>query len=80
MTVGSGMVMTKALRDAMKEAEALPESEQDQLAAAIRAQIEAERAWATRLAGSRDVLGALADEALAEHRSGRSLPLDPDEL
>ena len=28
---------------------------------------------------SQDALGALADEALAEHRSGRILPFDPDE-
>jgi hypothetical protein len=64
-----GTVMTKALQDAFKEAEKLPEAEQDQLAAAIRAEIEAERAWDARL----------ADEALAEHRSGRTLPLDADE-
>jgi hypothetical protein len=73
-----GTVMTKALQDAFKEAEKLPEAEQDQLAAAIRAEIEAERAWEARLAASQDALAALADEALAEHRSGRTLPLDPD--
>jgi hypothetical protein len=71
--------MTKALKDAFKEAEKLPEREQDQLAAAIRAEIEAERAWETRLAASGSALAALADDALAEHRSGRTLPLDPDE-
>jgi hypothetical protein len=74
-----GTVMTKALQDAFKEAEKLPEPEQDQLAAAIRAEIDAERAWEARLAASQDALSALADEALAEHRSGRTLPLDPDE-
>jgi hypothetical protein len=72
-------VMTKALQDAFKEAEKLPEAEQDQLAAAIRAEIEAERAWEARLAASPAALAALADEALAEHRSGRTLPLDPDD-
>lgn len=72
-------VMTKALEDAFKEAQELPEREQDQLAEAIRAEIEAERTWAKRLAASGDALADLADEALAEHRSGRSLPLDPDE-
>ena len=73
-------VMTKALKDAFKEAEKLSEREQDQLAAAIRAEIEVERAWEARPAVSGSALGALADEALAEHRSGRTLPLDPDEL
>jgi hypothetical protein len=77
--MNTGTVMTKALQDAFKEAEKLPEAEQDQLAAAIRAEIEAERAWEARLAASQDALAALADEALAEHRSGRTLPLDPDE-
>jgi hypothetical protein len=72
--------MTKALKDAFKEAEKLPEREQDQLAAAIHAEIEAERAWEAQLAASGTALGALADEALAEHRSGRTIPLDPDEL
>jgi hypothetical protein len=72
--------MTKALEDAFKEAQKLPEREQDQLAAAIRAEIEAERAWESQLTASGDALGALADEALAEHRSGRTRPLDPDEL
>lgn len=47
----------------------------DQLAA----EIEADRAWEARLAASQDALSALADEALAEHRSGRTLPFDPDE-
>lgn len=75
---GIGSVMTKALQDAFKEAEKLPEAEQDQLAAAIRAEIAAERAWDTRLTTSGDALAGLADEALTEHRSGRTLPLDSD--
>lgn len=79
MNMGMNTVMTKALQDAFREAEKLPEAEQDQLAAAIRAEIEAERAWETRLAASRDALAALADEALDEHRRGRTLPLETDE-
>lgn len=79
MTMGPQAVMTKALQDAFREAEKLPEAEQDRLAAAIRAEIEVDRVWNTRLASSRDSLAALADEALAEHRSGHTLPLDPDE-
>jgi hypothetical protein len=72
-------VMTKALEDAFKEARKHPEREQDLLAAAIRAEIDVERAWEAQLAASGGALAALADEALAEHRSGRTLPLDPDE-
>ena len=72
--------MTKALEDVFKEAEKLPEAEQEQLAAAIRAELEAEAIWEGRLAASPKALETLADEALAEHRSGRSHPLDPDLL
>jgi hypothetical protein len=72
--------MTKALRDAFDEAEKLPEAEQEQLAAAIRAELEAETIWAGRLAASTKTLEALADEALAEHRAGRTRPLDPSRL
>jgi hypothetical protein len=72
-------LMTKALRDAFAEAEKLPESEQHQLAAAIRAEIAADLAWEGRLAASGDALTALADEALAQHRSGRTRPFNADE-
>jgi hypothetical protein len=72
--------MTKALEDVFKEAENLPEAEQEQLAAAIRAELEADANWEDRLAAAPKALEALADEALAEHRSGRSHPLDPDLL
>ncbi len=72
--------MTKALQDVFKEVEKLPEAEQEQLAAAIRAELEAETVWESRLAASTKALEAFADEALAEHRAGRTLPLDPDKL
>jgi hypothetical protein len=72
--------MTKALQDVFKEAEKLPEAEQEQLAAAIRAELEAETVWESLLAASTKALEAFADEALAEHRAGRTLPLDPDKL
>lgn len=70
--------MTKALQDVFREAEKLPDAEQEQLAAAIRAELEAEAVWETRLTSSKEALEALADEALAELQAGRTLPLDPD--
>jgi len=69
--------VTNALKEAFEEASRLPESEQNSLAAAIRAEIEAEAAWARLLADSAGTLENLADEALAEHRRGRTRPLDP---
>ena len=36
-------------------------------------------AWDSQFASSQDALVILADEALAEYRSGRTLPLHSDE-
>lgn len=72
--------MTKALEEVFKEASKLSEAEQDALAEAIRAEIEAEKMWDRSFAGSRDVLERLADEAIADHRAGRTTPVDPDKM
>ena len=72
------VAMTKALEEAFREASRLPESEQDALAAAIRAEIEAEEEWKLLLSKSSNELGKLADEALSEYRAGRTEPLDPE--
>lgn len=69
--------MTKALEQAFREASKLPDVEQDALAEAIRTEIEAEEDWERSFAESRDVLEQLADEAISEHRAGRTKPLDP---
>ena len=69
--------MTKALEEAFREASRLSESEQDALAAAIQAEIEAEEEWKLLLSKSPDALSELADEAISEYRAGRTEPLDP---
>ncbi len=69
--------MTNALKEVFDEASRLPESEQDALAAAIRAEMEADAAWERLLSASGEALEILTDEAVAEHRSGRTRPLDP---
>ena len=71
--------MTRALEEAFREASNLPEADQDALADAIRSEIRAEEEWNKSFAGSLDVLERLADEALADHRAGRTKPFDPDE-
>jgi len=71
--------VTNALQEVFDEASKLPEPEQDALAAAIRAEMEADAAWETLLSASGEALEILADEAVAEHRSGRTRPLDPTE-
>jgi len=72
--------VTKALEDAFRAAASLPESQQDELAAAIKAEIEAEEEWERLFGKSQDALARLADEALSEHAAGDTRPLDPDDL
>ena len=72
--------MTRALERAFKAASLLPDREQEELAAAILDEIEAERRWEVSFASSQDALKRLADEALTEHDAGESEPLDPDTL
>jgi hypothetical protein len=68
--------MTKALEAAFQAASGLPDDEQESLAEAILADLAFDAAIASRP----DLLERLADEALAEDRAGRTLPLDPDDL
>jgi hypothetical protein len=72
--------MTQLLEQAIRAAQALPEAEQDALAASILAEIEDERRWTAAFERSADALAEMAAEALAEHRAGRTLPLDPDRM
>jgi hypothetical protein len=67
--------MTKALEKAFQEASKLPEAEQDALAEAIRSEVLGDDAWERSFSTSTDALEQLADEAIAEHRSGRTEPL-----
>ena len=72
--------MTKALKKAFEAASRLPQREQDELTAAILEELAADERWEAALAQSRGALERLADEALAEHRAGRTKALDPDAL
>jgi hypothetical protein len=68
--------MTKLLQKALEKVSTLPQEEQDAIAAQILAELEDEAAWGTRFAHQKGKLRRLADEALAEHRRGETLPLD----
>jgi hypothetical protein len=72
--------MTKLLERAFKEAEKFSKKEQDALARALLDELASERRWDELFTGSQDLLGQLADEALEEHRAGRTKELDPDKL
>jgi hypothetical protein len=72
--------MTRLLEKAIAEVSRLSEPEQDALAAWLFEELASERRWSKSFAESEDALARLADEALAEHRSSRTQPLDADRL
>ena len=74
--------MTKLLQQAFERASELPETEQDKFARFLLAELETEREWNELFARpeSEDLLERLADEALSEHRAGRTRPLTVEDL
>ncbi len=72
--------MTQLLERAYAEVAQLPEPDQDAIAALILEELEDERKWQKSFAQFPDALAKLAEEALAEHRAGLTLPLDPETL
>jgi hypothetical protein len=72
--------MTNKLKKAFEAASKLPPGDQDALAAAILEEVRVEGLWDASFAKQPKALEELADEALEEHRNGRTRPLDPDAL
>jgi hypothetical protein len=72
--------MTDLMEQALAEIGKLPAQAQNALAAWILEELASERRWTDAFAESQDLLAELADEALAEHRAGKTQPLDPDTL
>jgi hypothetical protein len=72
--------MTKLLRRAFDEASKLPEIEQDVLGRLLLEELASERRWEELFGRSEDLLAELADQALAEHRTGQTEKLDPEKL
>jgi hypothetical protein len=72
--------MTQLLETAYRRVIKLTDSEQDAIAALILDALGDEEQWTEQFAKSQDILATLAQEALAEHHAGKTLPLDPDAL
>ncbi len=72
--------MTKTLRKAFAQASKLSEAKQEALGEWLLAELASEEHWDEIFARSHDRLAALGREAVAEHRKGRSKPLDPRTL
>jgi len=68
------------LQKAVERALALPEKEQDALAAILVQEMESETRWEKALADSQDALAELAREATDEFKSGIVRPFDTDSL
>jgi len=72
--------MTKSLQEAFEKASQLPPDEQEAFGAWMLHELESEQRWDELFSRSPDLLSKLADEALAEHRAGKTKPLDPETL
>jgi hypothetical protein len=68
--------MTKLLEKAFKEVSKLPELEQNVFAKHLLDELVAEKKWEKVFASSEDILSKLADEAINEHRQGKTKPLN----
>ncbi len=64
--------MTGLLEKAFKEASKLPDLEQNIIAKQILKELSAEKQWEKTFAESEDILSKLADEALKDHRKGKT--------
>jgi len=73
-------MLTTSLEKAFAEASKLSEDEQNDLADWILQEINSERRWHRAFSDSSDKLSRLAEEALMEHRRGRTRVLDPEQL
>ena len=67
--------MTQLLEKALSQVAKLTPSEQDALAAVLLEELASEQKWVDLFAKSQGTLERLADEALAEHRAGKTQPL-----
>ena len=72
--------MTKLLGKAFSRVEKLPELEQNALAKWLLQELSSEKRWDNAFAESEEALEKLSDEALREHKTKKTKPLDPDSL
>jgi hypothetical protein len=68
--------MTELLKKAFDAVSALPPERQNAFAEMILAEIEDAKWWDEAFARSQDKLASLAEEAIAEHRVGKTRSLD----
>lgn len=69
--------MNRLLKEAIAEAERLPEDEQETIASLILEEVNAERGWDERFAKTQDKLAAMARRAREQIARGEVFPFDP---
>jgi hypothetical protein len=72
--------MSKLLDEAYAVAKSLTEEEQEALGALLLAEIDSDRRWEELLAQPSEVIERMGEQALEDHRLGRTLRLDPESL
>jgi hypothetical protein len=74
--------MSQLMEQAFQKAMQLPEGDQDAIASIILQEIESEQRWGELFAHpkSADLLSGMADEALADVRTGRARKLELEHL
>ena len=68
--------MNALLKEVLARLDKLSPERQNELAAVLLAEMEADERWDTLFAKSQDELETMADEALGEHARGETRPLD----
>jgi hypothetical protein len=64
--------MTQLLEQAIKKVTALPNHEQDVLAAILLEEIASENTWTNSFAKSQNLLASMAADAIAERAAGKT--------
>ncbi len=73
--------MGKLLERAIEEAHKLPDDQQEAIGAWLLAEIDSEKRWDELFSRPpSEMLKRMGDEALEDHRFGRTSPLDPERL
>ncbi|MGH7901975.1 MAG: hypothetical protein ACRENZ_09580 [Thermodesulfobacteriota bacterium] len=72
--------MSELLKKVFEKVSKLPESEQNVFARWLLDELASQQRWDEAFANSEGLLSQLADEALVEHRKGKTKLLDPDTL
>jgi len=66
--------MTALMHQVVQQLESLPDSQQDIVASMLLEELDGESTWDESLARSQDRLAALAQQALADHSKGLTVP------